>query len=175
MSDQEFSLFDQFSKLNYFVFLEKNHVAKPLLEKMYITGLKIRPPTQGGQRFWNSWNSLNCSGIFLVLEMYLKKPLFQACSGIVLEFRIFDERLLRLQHFRLPPVWISHLFLKNVKMFLKCSGIALEFCFKILLATLPYQSIGTHILLIKYCRQEESFCYKLSKMAVNCIYLVFLS
>ena len=80
--------------------------------------------------FWNIFGTGN------VLE---KKPLFQACSGIVLEFKIFDERLLRLQHFRLPPVWISHLweniisvlpnylFLKNVKMFLKCSGIVLEF------------------------------------------------
>ena len=98
----------------------------------------LLPSHQGSQRFWYSLNSLNCSGFFLILEMYiyiLEKSHFQACSGIVLEFRIFDERLLRLQHFRLPPVWICHLweniisvlpnylFLKIVKMFLKCSGI----------------------------------------------------
>ena len=47
--------------------------------------------------------------IFLVLEMYLKNPLFQAYSGIVLEFSIFDIQLFRLQHLLLPPVWISDL------------------------------------------------------------------
>ena len=41
---------------------------------------------QGAQWFWNSLNFLNCSGFFLVLEMYLKKPtfsgLFWNCSWI---------------------------------------------------------------------------------------------
>ena len=31
-----------------------------------------------------------------------KNPLFQACSGIALEFRIFHNQRFRLQHFGLP-------------------------------------------------------------------------
>ena len=56
---------------------------------------------------WISWIVLE---FFWYWKCTWKKPLFQACSGIVLELRIFDERLVRLQHLRLPPVWISHLW-----------------------------------------------------------------
>ena len=50
--------------------------------------------------------------IFLVLGMYLKKSTFQVCSEIVLKFIIFDNQLCRLQHFWLPPVWISSYVIK---------------------------------------------------------------
>ena len=63
-----------------------------------------RNHTLSGQRFWNSLNSLNSSGIFLVLEMYLRLVL-----ELFMNSKFFDKRLLRLQHFWLPPVWISHL------------------------------------------------------------------
>ena len=74
-------------------------------------GIHVIPNTefQGAQWFSNSLNSFNCSRFFLVLETYLKNPPFRDCSGIVLEFRIFDNQLFRLQHFRVPPVWISYL------------------------------------------------------------------
>ena len=40
--------------------------------------------------------------------LFEKNPLFLGCPGIVLEFKIFKNQLFKLQHFRLPPVWISH-------------------------------------------------------------------
>ena len=61
--------------------------------------------------FWNFFGFGN------VLE---KKSHF---FSLVLEFRIFDERLLRLQHFRLSPVWISHLW-ENLFQF--CRPCVLE-------------------------------------------------
>ena len=50
---------------------------------------------QGAQWFWNSLNFLNCSGFFWYWKCTWKNPLFQACSGIVLEFRIFTIIFLR--------------------------------------------------------------------------------
>ena len=46
---------------------------------------------QDVQCFWNSLYSLNCSGFFWHWECTWKNPFFQACSGIVLGFRVFEQ------------------------------------------------------------------------------------
>ena len=52
-----------------------------------------------------------------------KIPFFQACSGIVLEFRIFDNQLFRLQHLRLALVWISSLWWNIISILPKAALI----------------------------------------------------
>ena len=50
---------------------------------------------QGGHSFLNSLNSLNGYWIFLVLELFLKKPYFGCCSWNVLEKSLLSEMLTR--------------------------------------------------------------------------------